>query len=70
MGNRFVAAGAGDVAAGDSLRLVERPLPQWTVARVFALLIGVFFLREKLDLGKVISTTLTLLGVALLRLAK
>ena len=30
----------GDVAAGDSLRLVERPLPQWTVARVFALLIG------------------------------
>ncbi|WP_323006291.1 EamA family transporter [Pseudorhodobacter sp.] len=37
---------------------------------IFALLIGVFFLREKLDLGKVISTTLTLLGVALLRLAK
>ncbi len=30
----------GAVAAGDTLDLVERPLPDWTVARVFALLIG------------------------------
>jgi drug/metabolite transporter (DMT)-like permease len=37
---------------------------------IFALLIGVFLLKEKLDLGKVISTAITLLGVALLRLAK
>jgi drug/metabolite transporter (DMT)-like permease len=37
---------------------------------IFALFIGVFFLKEKLDLGKVASTALTLLGVALLRLAK
>jgi drug/metabolite transporter (DMT)-like permease len=37
---------------------------------IFALLIGVFFLREKLDLAKLASTALTLLGVALLRLAK
>lgn len=30
----------GAVAAGDRLKLVERPLPGWTVERVFALLIG------------------------------
>jgi drug/metabolite transporter (DMT)-like permease len=37
---------------------------------IFALLIGVFFLREKLDLAKLASTAITLIGVALLRLAK
>lgn len=37
---------------------------------VFALLIGVFFLKEKLDLAKVFSTMVTLLGAALLRFAK
>ena len=37
---------------------------------IFALLIGVFFLKEKLDLAKVLSTALTLAGVAMLRLAK
>jgi drug/metabolite transporter (DMT)-like permease len=37
---------------------------------IFALLIGVFFLREKLNLAKIASTAITLLGVALLRLAK
>ncbi len=30
----------GVVAAGDTLELIDRPLPQWTVERVFALLIG------------------------------
>ena len=30
----------GLVAAGDTLMLVDRPLPQWSVARVFGLLIG------------------------------
>ncbi|MGH6651245.1 MAG: MOSC domain-containing protein [Sphingopyxis sp.] len=30
----------GTVAAGDSLELVARPLPEWNVERVFALLIG------------------------------
>lgn len=30
----------GAVAAGDALELVERPLPGWSVERVFALLIG------------------------------
>ncbi|MEE2774667.1 MAG: DMT family transporter [Pseudomonadota bacterium] len=37
---------------------------------VFALLLGVFFLRERLDLVKVFSTVLTLTGTLLLRLAK
>ena len=37
---------------------------------VFALLIGVGFLGERLDLGKVVSTLLTLCGAALLRLSK
>ena len=30
----------GTVAAGEALDLIERPLPDWTVARVFTLLIG------------------------------
>lgn len=37
---------------------------------VFALLIGVFFLKEKLDLAKVASTMITLLGAALLKIAR
>lgn len=37
---------------------------------IFALFIGVFFLKEKLDLAKVFSTLVTLFGAALLRLAK
>jgi len=37
---------------------------------VFALLIGVFFLKERLDLVKVVSTLTTLIGAALLRFAR
>ena len=37
---------------------------------VFSLLIGVFVLREKLDLAKLASTATTLAGVALLRFAR
>ncbi len=37
---------------------------------IFALLIGVGFLGERLDFRKVISTMLTILGAALLRLSK
>lgn len=37
---------------------------------VFALLIGVLLMGERLDLAKVASTTLTLLGAALLRVAR
>ncbi|MGI9294729.1 MAG: EamA family transporter [Pseudomonadales bacterium] len=35
---------------------------------VFALLIGIFFLREKLNFAKVFSVMTTLLGVALIRI--
>ena len=37
---------------------------------IFALLIGVFFLKEKLDLAKVFATMSTLVGAVLLRFAK
>jgi len=37
---------------------------------VFALLIGVFFLKEKIDLAKVVSTMVTLFGAALLRFSR
>ncbi|MDH3738616.1 MAG: DMT family transporter [Alphaproteobacteria bacterium] len=37
---------------------------------VFALLIGVFFLKERLDLAKVVSTVVTLSGAILLRFAR
>ncbi|WP_350333199.1 DMT family transporter [Coralliovum pocilloporae] len=52
----------------------QAPIAMVTALRetsiVFALLIGVFFLKEKLNLTKVISTFITLAGAALLRLAK
>ncbi len=37
---------------------------------IFALLIGTFFLREKLNLAKVFSTMVTLLGAILMRFSK
>ncbi|WP_120499789.1 DMT family transporter [Roseovarius sp. EL26] len=37
---------------------------------IFALFIGVFFLKERLDLAKLLSTMLTLIGAALLRYAR
>jgi len=37
---------------------------------VFALLLGVFVLKEKLDLAKFLSTAITLFGAALIRLSK
>lgn len=37
---------------------------------IFALLIGVFFLKERLDLAKLVSTVLTLAGAAMLRFAR
>jgi drug/metabolite transporter (DMT)-like permease len=40
------------------------------VSIVFALLIGVLFLKERLNVIKVISTMFTLLGLALLRIGK
>ncbi len=40
------------------------------ISIVFALLIGVFFLKEKLDLAKVFSTLVALCGAILLRFSK
>jgi drug/metabolite transporter (DMT)-like permease len=40
------------------------------VSIVFAMFIGVFLLKEKLDLVKVCSTVVTFIGVALLRFSK
>jgi drug/metabolite transporter (DMT)-like permease len=37
---------------------------------IFALLIGVFFLKEKLDLAKLVSTVITLSGAVLLRYSR
>ena len=37
---------------------------------VFAMLIGVLVLKEKVDLLKIVSTMVTLLGAAFLRLAR
>lgn len=37
---------------------------------IFALLLGVFVLRERLDRMKLLATTLTLIGLAMLRLAR
>lgn len=37
---------------------------------IFALLIGVFFMKERLDLAKVLSTFMTLAGAILLRFAR
>ncbi len=62
--------------------MAAAPQRQWNPARialvtvlressiVFAWLIGVFFLKERMDLAKVLSTMATLVGVALLRFAR
>ena len=50
------------------------PIPLVTALRetsiVFALLLGVFALRERLDLMKVLATLCTMLGIGLLRMAR
>ncbi|MER0238299.1 DMT family transporter [Fulvimarina sp. MAC8] len=52
----------------------EAPIALVTALRetsiLFALLIGVFVLKERLDLAKVISTFVTIAGAALLRVSK
>ncbi len=51
----------------------QAPIPLVAALRetsiVFALLIGVFVFRERLDLTRLVATTLTLCGAALLKLA-
>jgi drug/metabolite transporter (DMT)-like permease len=52
----------------------QAPIPLVTALRetsvVFALMIGVWVLRERLDLAKVLSTFVTMLGAVLLRFAR
>jgi len=53
---------------------VEAPIPLVTALRetsiVFALLIGAFLMHERLSLGKLLATFLTLAGAAAIRLAR
>jgi len=71
----FIAGGASFVAyAIVTWAFTQAPIALVTALRetsiVFALLIGVFFLKERVDLVKVFSTMTTLLGAILLRFAK
>lgn len=45
----------GQVMAGDSLTIIDRPWPQWTVARVFGLLIGGKAKLERDALGDLVE---------------
>ena len=71
----IVGGGASFVAyAIVTWAFTQAPIALVTALRetsiIFALLIGVFFLKERLDLIKVFSTLMTLLGAVLLRFAK
>ncbi|MBA5778835.1 EamA family transporter [Stappia sp. F7233] len=72
----FVIGGGASFAAYALVTwaFTQAPIALVTALRetsiVFALLIGVFFLKERLDLGKVLSTMTTLLGAAVLRYSK
>jgi drug/metabolite transporter (DMT)-like permease len=71
----FLGGGASFVAyALVTWAFTQAPLALVTALRetsiVFALLIGVFFLKERLDLMKVVSTMTTLVGAVLLRFAR
>jgi drug/metabolite transporter (DMT)-like permease len=72
----FLIGGAASYAAYGLViwAFTQSPIALVTALRetsiIFALLIGVVFLKEKLDAAKIASTAITLIGVALLRLAK
>lgn len=71
----FLGGGASFVAyALVTWAFTQAPIALVTALRetsiIFALLIGVVFLKERLDLAKVFSTMTTILGAALLRWAK
>ena len=76
-GMRVLLIGGGASYAAYALvvwSFTQAPIALVTALRetsiVFALLIGVFVLREKLDLAKVLSTLLTLIGAVLLRFGR
>jgi drug/metabolite transporter (DMT)-like permease len=71
---RFALAGGGTsffAYAMVTRAFTVAPIPLVTALRetsiVFALLLGVFVLKERLDAMKVLATATTLLGVILLR---
>ena len=72
----FIVGGGASFAAYAIViwAFMQAPIALVTALRetsiVFALLFGVFFLKERLDLAKVFSTFMTLLGAALLRFAR
>lgn len=71
----WIGGGASFVAyALVTWAFTQAPIALVTALRetsiVFALIIGVVFLKERLDLVKVVSTMTTLLGAVLLRFAK
>ena len=72
----FVVGGAASFIAYALViwAFTQAPIALVTALRetsiVFALLIGVGFLKERLDLAKVLSTMITLFGAAILRIAK
>ena len=71
----ILGGGASFIAYGLVIwAFTQAPIALVTALRetsvIFALLIGVFFLKEKLDLAKVVSTIVTLSGAILLRFAR
>jgi drug/metabolite transporter (DMT)-like permease len=76
-GHRAMLIGGGASYVAYSIvtwAFTQAPIALVTALRetsiIFALMIGVFFLREKLDLAKVISTFFTLMGAIMIRLAR
>lgn len=74
---RVAALGGGASFIAYSLvvfAFTQAPIALVTALRetsiVFALLIGVFFLREPMNLGKAMSTMITICGAVLLRIAR
>ncbi len=75
---KFVAIGGGFASYLAFVLVVwaftQAPIPLVTALRetsiVFALMIGVFFFKEQLDLVKLASTCMTLIGAGLLRFGK
>ena len=74
--NTFVIGGCASFVAYALVvwAFTQAPIALVTALRetsiVFALLIGVGFMNERMDLAKVLSTMTTLFGAALLRFAK
>lgn len=76
-GKKLMLAGGGASFAAYSLvvwSFTQAPIALVTALRetsiIFALLIGVFFLKERLDLAKVASVMATLTGAVLIRIAR